>query len=107
MTNFKTHERKTAAALGGKRNVGGKGAFAVDVVHSCFSIECKTRKTLPGWLTHGMAQARRAATAEQLPIVVLHRHGEHYVNDVVLIRMSDFIDWFGPVCLPIEEGSET
>ena len=97
MTNFKDHERRTAAQLGGTRNIDSKGAHAVDVVHPAFAPECKTRRSLPAWLTHGMAQARRAATPSQLPIVVVHPHGGRYADDLVVIRMSDFRDWFGDV----------
>lgn len=95
MTNFKTHERKTASMLGGKRNIDGKGGAAVDVTHDCFAIECKTRRDVPQWLQHAMQQARGAATAGQLPIVVIHPHGARYADDLVVLRLADFRDWFG------------
>jgi hypothetical protein len=42
-----------------------------------------------------MQQARRAAMAGQLPIVVLHPHGAPYADDLVIVRLTDFVDWFG------------
>jgi hypothetical protein len=95
MTNYKQHERKTAALLGGKRNIDSKGTAAADVSHPAFSVECKTRRQFPGWLLGAMQQARRAAQAGQLPIVVLHPHGGLYADDLVIVRLSDFVDWFG------------
>ncbi len=95
MTNFKQHERKTAALLGGKRNIDSKGSAAVDVLHPAFAVECKTRKDCPQWLLGAMQQARRAAMAGQLPIVVLHPHGAPYADDLVIVRLTDFVDWFG------------
>ncbi len=95
VTNYKHHERKTAGLLGGKRNIDSKGTAAVDVVHTAFAVECKTRKDVPLWLLGAMQQARRAAMAGQLPIVVLHPHGGLYADDLVIVRLSDFVDWFG------------
>ncbi len=95
MTNYKHHERKTAGLLGGKRNIDGKGAAAVDVVHPAFAVECKTRKDVPLWLLGAMQQARRSAKAGQMPIVVLHPHGGLYSDDLVIVRLSDFVDCFG------------
>jgi hypothetical protein len=95
VTNYKQHERKTAALLGGKRNIDSKGSAAADVNHDFLSVECKTRKEVPQWLLGAMQQARRAAQAGQLPIVVLHPHGGLYANDLVIMRLSDFVDWFG------------
>ncbi len=95
MTNYKQHERKTAALLGGKRNIDSKGSAAVDVNHDFLSVECKTRRQFPGWLLGAMQQARRAAMAGQLPIVVLHPHGAPYADDLVIVRLTDFVDCFG------------
>ncbi len=95
MTNYKQHERKTARLLGGRRNIDSKGSAAVDVLHPAFAVECKTRKDCPQWLLGAMQQARRAAMAGQLPIVVLHPHGGLYADDLVIVRLTDFVDWFG------------
>ncbi len=95
MTNYKQHERKTARLLGGTRNIDSKGSAAVDVLHPAFAVECKTRKDVPQWLLGAMQQARRAAMAGQLPIVVLHPHGAPYADDLVIVRLTDFVDWFG------------
>jgi hypothetical protein len=80
------------------------------VTHKLFCVECKTRKNVPAWLLGAMAQARRVAQPEQLPIVVIHPHGARYGDDLVVVRMSDFRDWFGELCqvdnpLEKEEGA--
>jgi hypothetical protein len=106
MSNFKHHERMTAAALGGTRNITNKGQAAADVTHKLFCVECKTKKNVPAWLLGAMTQARRVAQPEQLPIVVIHPHGAPYRDDLVVLRMSDFRDWFGELCDPPADPTE-
>jgi len=33
----------------------------------------------------------------RLPIAVLHQTGARHGDDVVLVRLQDWCDWFGPV----------
>jgi hypothetical protein len=40
-------------------------------------------------------QARKGATAEQLPIAIVHQAGQRYEDSLVLVRLRDFVDWFG------------
>jgi hypothetical protein len=42
-----------------------------------------------------MAQARAAAKADQLPIVVLHEHGTRYDHAMVMFRLDEFWLLFG------------
>lgn len=88
-TAWKAHERRTAAALGGKR-AGPTGKEGADVLHPLWAIECKERKELPIWLQDAMMQARRAAIRGQVPIVVLHQLGSHGSEDLVVMRRADF-----------------
>jgi len=66
-----------------------------DVAHRWLSVEVKSRKTLPAWLLGAMSQARAAATEHQLPVAVLHQEGARHGSDLVVMRLSDFEDWFG------------
>lgn len=89
---FKQTERAIAARLGGKRlgHLGG-----VDVDAGWLAIECKHRQSLPAWLTAAMAQARRNAQDGQLPVAILHTHGGRHDDDLLVLRLVDFQDWFG------------
>lgn len=94
MTAWKAHERRIAKRLGGTRN-GNRGVATADVSTDWAAIECKERKTLPQWLEGAMSQAVKAAEPDQLPLVVLHRKGQRSDNDMVVLRLSDFLTWFG------------
>lgn len=93
-TTWKKHERRVAAKLNGQR-VGNSGRNTEDVSHTWLSIECKSRKSLPAWLKTAMTQARTNADEGKLPIVVLHELNKQSANDLVVIRMADFQEWFG------------
>lgn len=90
--SFKSTERAMARRLGGKRtgHLGGQ-----DVDGGWLSVECKHRATLPAWLTDALAQARRHAGPDQLPIVILHEHGARHDDNLVVLRLADFEQWFG------------
>lgn len=94
---WKEHERATAAALRGER-IGPTGKATADVVSDWCVIECKERQTLPLWLKGALRQAEGAAaryTAPRLPLVVLHELGGRRVDDLVIMRLSEFRAWFG------------
>ncbi len=91
---WKANERAIAKRLGGQR-VGATGRNTEDVSHDWLSIEVKTRRRLPAWLLAAMAQARANAPAGRLPVVVLHQVGRHHDNDLVVLRLADFEEWFG------------
>lgn len=90
--SFKSTERAMARRLGGTRtgHLGGQ-----DVDAGWLSAEVKHRKQLPAWLVDAISQARRHAAAEQLPVVILHQHGSRHDENLVVLRMKDFQDWFG------------
>lgn len=92
---WKRTERAVAGRLGGRRvPVSGRGG-GPDVEHSWLAIEVKSRRKLPQWLQKAMDQALAAARLSQLPVVVLHEHGQRHLNDLVLMRLHDFEAWFG------------
>lgn len=96
---WKRTERSVARALGGQRvPVSGRGD-GPDVAHAWLSVEVKHRKALPKWLKNALAQAHKAAQDGQLPVAVLHEAGRH--DSLVVLRLSDFVEWFGEEQEPI------
>jgi len=93
-TTWKGTERRIAAALEGQR-VGPSGKSTADVVTAWLSVECKHRRELPKWIKSAVAQARAAAGPGQLGIAVLHEKHKRGDDDLVLIRLGDFVEWFG------------
>jgi hypothetical protein len=93
-STWKKTERAVAQRLGGQR-VGNRGTNTEDVAHEWLSIECKHKKELPTWLKLAMWQAKTNADADKLPVVVLHENGQRHADNLVVIRMADFQEWFG------------
>lgn len=89
---FKGTERAVAKILGGKRlgHLGG-----VDVKTRWVAAEVKHRQTLPAWLTDAMAQAKRHAEADQLPVVILHVEGQRHSDNMIIMPLGQFTEWFG------------
>ncbi len=103
-SSWKRTERRVAAALGGERvPVSGRARGDVpDVRHPLWAIEVKHRKRLPALLAEAMSQAVAAQRDGQVPLVVLHETGRHQGNDLVVLRMSDWIDLHGPAVPEVE-----
>jgi len=91
---WKQVERAVARRLGGQR-LGCTGLATPDVQSDWLTVEVKTRKRLPRWLVEALAQACIAAEDGHLPLVVLHEVGQRHDDDLVLLRLADFVDWFG------------
>ena len=89
---FKGTERTVAKLLGGKRTGHTGGA---DVTCTWLSVEVKHRATVPAWLRGAVAQAKRNAGAMQLPIALIHQHGDRHGGDLVVMTLDDFRDFFG------------
>jgi len=104
--SWKRSESEIAALLGGRRNpVNGRG-HQPDVETGWLACEVKSRATLPTWLKTALAQARAGAGRDQLPVVVLHQAGRRHADDVVCVRLSDFLAWFGGNPPPDPAGGE-
>lgn len=88
----KAVERAVARLLGGER-VGHLGG--ADVIAGHLSVEVKSRKALPKWLLDAVAQAVRNSEKGQLPICVLHQAGDLYDDAIVMVRMKDWLEWYG------------
>ena len=75
-----------------------KGA-SPDIKHNWCSVEVKSYKHPPGWnfLVRAMEQAEEAAKYEELPIVVVHKTNSKHFSDLVVIRLPQFVEWFGSI----------
>lgn len=91
---WKASERAIAKILGGVRN-RPLGSGVSDVIHRWLAPEVKTRKKFPKWLHNAMEQAEANAKKGLLPIVVLHQVGLFHKHDLVMLRLEDFVEWFG------------
>lgn len=57
----------------------------------------KCRAKLPNWLHSALAQATASADGGKLPLAVLHEASCRHDDDLVVVKMRDWIDWYGPV----------
>lgn len=95
---WKSTERGVAEYMGGERTSNaGLGSAVPDVETPAYSVEVKDRAALPAWLTGAMAQAVRNCTAGKMPLVVWHEKGNRRPDDLVMVRLGDFVQWFGEV----------
>lgn len=101
---WKNTERKAARMLGGQR-VGNSGRNTEDISHGWLSCEVKHRDVLPSWLKMAMWQARTNAAADKLPVVILHESGQRHADNLVVIRMADFREWFGDTEEEVTHGT--
>lgn len=93
---WKQAERAVARRIGGVRiSNHALGLRTPDCESDWLSVEVKHRKTLPAWLQDTLDQARRNAAPGKLAIAVLHQAGRRYDDALVVLRLSDFVDWFG------------
>lgn len=91
---WKAAERRICESFGGRRR-GVTGRGESDCIHDWLAIEIKTRKVIPDYIKLWIMQAEENAEPGQLAIVVMHERGEVYCDDLILMRVSDFRDWFG------------
>jgi hypothetical protein len=93
--SWKAAERAVARLFGGKR-IPVTGRAGPDISHKWLSIEVKSRSGLPQYLWNWMRQAEDGMAPNKLPIVVLHRaRRNHLQDDLVVMRVRDFLEWFG------------
>lgn len=106
---WKSVERRIAKYLGGERVpiTGRQRGSAPDISHPWLSIEVKQRDSLPAWLADAMDQAEMSVgivqphesnvphdRVSQLPIAILHQTGNRIEDAYVVVRLSDFREWF-------------
>ena len=97
MTTWKHVERQIAAILGGERVpvTGRQRGSAPDIEHPWLSLEVKHRKALPAWMLDAMNQADASNDGTQLSAAVFHMKQMKYQDSVVMVRLTDFVEWFG------------
>lgn len=88
----KATERAVAKLTGGKR-IGVLGND--DVQAGPWSIEVKGRVRFSG--SAFMQQACRNCPKGKTPLVVVHVTGQRHANDLVMIRLADWLDYYGPL----------
>lgn len=97
---WKAVERQIADTFGGSRvPITGRGDLP-DVIAGGLGIEVKVRKRdIPKWIQKAVRQAVEGAEAVReeygqrvFPLVVLHVKGQEYMDDYVLLRVSDLIE---------------
>lgn len=95
MKDWKACERRIAELLGGRRVpvTGRQRGDTPDIEHEALSIEVKSRKSLPAWLMGALSQAQAASKNGKMPVVVLHQDHTPYTESLVLLRLSDFVDY--------------
>ncbi len=77
----------------GMERIAGSGKRDVDGEWLC--AEVKEKQTPVGYLIEAVKQAARLAKEGQLPIAVFHFLGQNHDNDLVVMRLADFREWFG------------
>ena len=102
---WKRVERAVAKRLNATRQ-GVTGRRGPDVLSGWLSVEVKHRKRLPAWLKDALTQAQCGA-GDRLALVVLHECGRRHADDLVVLRLADFEDWFGSVRLEGEVNDGT
>lgn len=92
---WKRTERKVAELLGGERvPVNGRiRGSAPDIEHSSLSLEVKSRKSVPAWLTEALEQATASSRDGKLPVAVLHATGRQYADALCVIRLEDLASY--------------
>ena len=88
----KATERAVASILGGQRRgiLGGH-----DVAAGPWAVEVKDRSRFAG--TAFMQQSVRNAPAGKTPLVVVHVTGQRHDQDIVMIRLADWLELYGPL----------
>lgn len=97
-TPWKQLERDAAAALGGKRHLRahrGEPGPDVDLPADLpFAVECKYRKALPKLLLEGLAQARRSAGKDKIPLLIVKQHRQQ--GALAVLDLGDFMRLSAP-----------
>ena len=103
-STWKQTERAIARILGGERMSNhALGRRTPDVETTSYSVEVKHRGSLPRWLLNAIAQAERNAPQGKLPLVILHARGHRHLDDLVVLRLGAFVDYFGDLSAQAED----
>jgi len=108
---WKAVERKYAQLFGIREGrTGPKGENWPDAIGEGYTLEVKHRSTgIPQWLLDAVEQAEHNTNLRapgKLPLTILHKKGQQYQDGLVVLRVRDFLDWFGPDEMPDTELPE-
>jgi hypothetical protein len=96
---WKAVERRIAKLFGTERIGAKNGNCQPDFINEWLVGEVVCH-AVPKWVRDEHRQALDRAAMfvnEKLPILVIHEKGEDASTDLVVLRLSDFVDWFGSV----------
>jgi hypothetical protein len=83
---WKNLEKKTAHSLNGQRS-GNRGIESPDVLHDCFSVECKYRANLAFKKWYDQAK-KYAKGTDKIPLLICKEKGQ--CGEFVIISMKHF-----------------
>jgi hypothetical protein len=101
---WKRDESEIARLLGGERVpvTGRQRGYRPDIEHPWLALEVKSWAALPQRVVDALDQAEKAAAyakrreaVEKLPVAVIHGKASHRGNSLVVMRLDDFLEWFG------------
>lgn len=58
------------------------------------SVTHTSTENLPDWLTEAIRKTRSSALPGQLPLLLVHEEDTWHGNDLVIIKVADFRDFF-------------
>jgi hypothetical protein len=98
---WKAVERRIAKLFGTERIGAKNGNCQPDAINDWLTVEVACH-AVPKWVRAELQQAIDAAVVldqirPHLPIFVVHEKGEDASTDLVVLRLTDFVDWFGSV----------
>ena len=91
---WKATERAISRRFGTTR-IGPLGREGPDAITDWLCIEVKERDGLPLWIESALKQIKAQTPAGKLAIVVAHNKGKNHDNDIVMLTLKDFQEWFG------------
>ncbi len=101
---WKRDESEIARLLGGERVpvTGRQRGYRPDIEHPWLALEVKSWAHLPQRVADALDQAEKAAAfakrreaVEKLPVAIIHGKSSHRGNSLVVMRLDDFLEWFG------------
>ena len=62
-----------------------------DLVGRYVVVECKSRQSLPQWLSHAFEQLRSSRHPDRIHVVQLHLHRKRHLDDLIMMTLDTFI----------------
>lgn len=99
--NWKAVEREHNRLFKCSGRVGPTGKDLPDSFSAVITVESKSMSVVPAWLAAALQQSSENAVVlaarnsepndQRLPIVAIHQTGDLYENDLVAMRLGDFV----------------